>query len=88
MLARLTRDLPGFLRRPTTVSDAGTRLRHELAAREQRLLELCDQHIFSDPDNPFALLLKAAGCERGDVAVLVREEGVEGALRHLAAPGV
>jgi hypothetical protein len=87
-LARLTRDLPRFLRTHETVEDAAATVRRRLATREERFLDLADRLIYSRQQSPYRRLLKAAGCEQGDLSRLVAREGLEGALASLMAAGV
>lgn len=87
-LARLTRDLPGFLRTTVSLERAREHLRHQLATREQRLLAGVERGVYARPMSPYARLLRHAGCELGDFRSLVAHEGVEGALGTLADRGV
>jgi len=86
--ARLTRDLPPFLRHPLTAAEAHLRVQARLATREARFFEVLERAIYVHPDSPYLRLLRAAGCELGDVRALVATEGIEGALRVLADRGV
>ena len=88
MLARLTRDLPGLLRRPISLEQARASIRERLRTRERRFLTILDRAIYRHPTSPYARLLRNAGCTYGDIVALVRAEGVEGALRQLADRGV
>jgi len=88
MLARLSRDLPGWLRTPLTPADADACTRRGLTARAAGFLDLVARAIFAHPDSPYRWLLAQAGCEYGDLAALVHAEGVEGTLDTLAARGV
>ena len=88
MAARLTRDLPRFVRHPLGQAEVMARLRERLATREQRLLDVVRRAIYGHPRSPYLALLRHAGCELGDVERLVRTEGIEGALRTLADRGV
>jgi len=88
MVARLTRDLPAYLRTPMTLDEAGRRVRHGLAHRERRFLDLVDRTVYRHAASPYRRLLEHAGCERGDLADLVTREGLEGALEALADRGV
>jgi hypothetical protein len=88
MLARLARDLPGNLRRPLSLDQARAQLLARMAAREERFLSLVERAIYGHPRSPSLRLLRHAGCELGDLHELVDQEGVEGALRKLAALGV
>ena len=85
---RLGRDLPPYLRDPLTVDAARQRVHAQLQIREERFLAMADRNIFGAPASPYQQLLAAAGCERGDLQRLVRQDGLEGALRQLAAAGV
>jgi hypothetical protein len=88
VLARLTRDLPGFLRSPLTYDRARERAADRLGQREARFLEIAQRAIYQHASSPYLRLLKRAGCEFGDLRTLVTREGLEGALSHLAASGV
>src|SRR5688572_25074891 len=85
MLARLTRDLPIFLRHPVTFARAAAKVQEQLRFREQRFLAVVERGIFANPRSPYLWLLRQAGCESGDLRKLVRELGLEGALAQLAA---
>jgi hypothetical protein len=80
--------LPRFLRHPLTPERARAALARRLRAREADLLACLDAAGPTSPPGPYRVLLRAAGCEPGDVARLVREHGVEGALERLAKAGV
>lgn len=88
MLARLTRDLPRFLRTPVRPEQAAAVVTRRLQARPARLLAMADRMIFRHPGSPYRRLLEAAGCEPGDFRALVACEGVEGALTRLAEAGI
>jgi hypothetical protein len=87
-LARLTRDLPGFLRTAVTVDQAIEVVRRRLATREQRFSRMVEQAIYGHPRSPYLALLRAAGCELGDLKPLVARDGLEGALSRLREAGV
>jgi hypothetical protein len=96
MLARLCRDMPRFMRAReprwgpggTPAAAAGEHIRRRLDARAARFLALVECYVYGWPASPYRRLLRAAGCELGDLRTLVAREGVEGALAHLAAAGV
>jgi hypothetical protein len=88
MVVRLSRDLPGWLRTPTTLEAAQARIRAGLATREEQFLALAKRGIYRHRRSPYRALLAHAGCELGDVRRLVASEGLEGALTSLAAQGV
>jgi hypothetical protein len=88
MLARLTRDLPAFLRVPITLDASMAWQRERLATRDQQLVRVVEQQIYGFSGSPYLALLRAAGCELGDLRTLVQHEGVEGALERLVQRGV
>src|SRR5262249_49908726 len=53
-----------------------------------RFLHLVERAIYPYPRSPYRSLLRAAGCEPGDLRALVAREGLEGALGQLADRGV
>ena len=86
---RLLRGLPTFLRNPTTLEQARAELDERLRHREPRFVALVNRAIYHEHSpNPIRHLLRAAGCEPGDLAGLVEQEGVEGALHALYQRGV
>jgi hypothetical protein len=84
----LTRGLRDFYSEPLTVAAAEERIRHRLATREDRFLELARDEIYTRPDNPYSILLRHAGCELGDLEQRVRRNGLDAALVELAGEGV
>ena len=88
MLARLTRDLPRYLREPLSPGQAGAIVHWRLEHRAERFLAAVEAMLDRQPRSPYSLLMRAAGCEPGDLRSLVAAEGVEGALQRLAAAGV
>jgi hypothetical protein len=87
-VARYLRDLRTFLREPLGSEVSRRDLEQRLAQRETRFLGLLDGAVFDNPKSPYAALLAAVGIERGDVAALVPERGIEGALDRLYDAGV
>jgi hypothetical protein len=49
---------------------------------------MLERMVYGYVKSPYRALLRAAGCELGDVKALVAGEGVEGALERLAGAGV
>lgn len=88
LAARFLGRLPGFLRHPLSLDEARGILRRRLERRETDLLTLLRDTVFRDPGSPYRALLRAVGCEYGDLETLVTHDGVEGALRTLARQGV
>src|SRR4051812_23432903 len=81
--ARLSLSLPPLLRRPIRPDEARAGLRRRLVDRENAFLELVRRAVFFNSSSPYRHLLRLAGCEQGDFERLVRQEGLEGALRRL-----
>jgi hypothetical protein len=88
MGARFLRGLPAFLRHPVTVDEARARLRQRLERRCDDFLALARRAIFENPGSPYRALLRAAGCEYGDLERLTAADGPEGACRALFRHGV
>ena len=59
-----------------------------LGRRSQRFLAMLDDAVWRHPESPWRHLLVAAGIEPADVARLVSDEGIDGALEVLARSGV
>jgi hypothetical protein len=87
-LAQFVAGLRPFLRHPTTVDEAGTYVRQKMRDREETFVRIVEATVFANSRSPYLKLLRAAGCEPGDVRRLVRQDGIEGALRHLLQAGV
>ncbi len=88
MLARLTRDIPRFLRTPVTAAQAVRAMQRQLGTREKRFLQVVEQTIYSHPQSPYLRLLRSAGCTLGDLKGLLAKEGLEGTLSRLVEAGV
>ena len=85
---RVLARLPRLVRTPLSAADAKTALGERLARREADFLSLVRRGVYENPASPFRTLLAHAGCEPGDLARLVRADGIEGALRTLLRAGV
>jgi hypothetical protein len=86
--ARLLRRLPGLLRQPLAIEDCRRILQRRLDQREGDFLQLFHSAVCSNPASPYNALLRQAGCEEGDVAHMVQQDGLEGALAILFRAGV
>lgn len=80
--------LPSFLRNPVSHQEARETLRSRLKNRESNFLSLVQKGIYSNSISPYLKMLELAGCEYGDLAQLVKKEGIEGALQSLFHIGV
>lgn len=85
---RLVRDLPAYVRDTVDVGGARRVVRVRLERRDRAFVERLATVVYADARSPHRRLLRHAGCELGDVDVLVRREGVEGVLTTLARAGV
>jgi hypothetical protein len=87
-LWRFARGLRPFLAAPYTTASAMEFVRQRMATRDGALLAMLEHAVFAHPRSPYLKLLRAAGCELGDVRRLVTADGVEGALAALRDAGV
>lgn len=87
-LLRFARGVRGLLRQRIDDPTAAETIARGAAEREQRFLHLLDAKVWPVASSPYRILLVEAGCARGDVEQLVRRDGLDGALRALAAAGV
>ena len=86
---RLVAGLPGYLRHRVDPARARAILDTRRRERGTVWLAFLRATVYEGAaDNPYRRLLSAAGCAPGDLEALFAREGVEGALRALAAAGV
>ena len=85
---RFCAGLPGFFRRPLDAATCRQRIADGIAARERNFLAMLEHGVYGRPSSPYRALLSQAGAELADVARLVDEDGVEGALERLRRKGV
>jgi len=64
------------------------RIRARFERRDQTFLELAERVVFRKPDHPYAVMLRLAGCELGDLQAMIRQDGLEPALLRLRREGV
>lgn len=86
--ARFAIGLQRFIRTPLTPAECRNRVRGQLESREASFLDVVDRCVFKHPRSPYAALLRHLGIAQPDVARLVRDAGVEGALNRLFDAGV
>ena len=87
-VASFSAGISRYLRADLSDETLAARLRNDLATREERLLTMLAVGIYARPTSPYLALLRHAGVEHGDIATLVRDEGLEGALLRLRDAGV
>ena len=85
---RFRRGLRRFLADAISPEDSRATIRRRLARRDEAFLEMLARAVYGHPRSPYLALLRAAGCELGDVRALVAREGLERALERLRLAGV
>jgi hypothetical protein len=80
--------LPPYLRASLAPEQARGIIRRRLECRDADFIALVRRAVFENPRSPYQALMRAAGCEVGDLERLVRQDGVEGALLALYRAGV
>jgi hypothetical protein len=80
--------VPRFLRPPVDPVTARRAVQARLRDRETGFLTLVRRAVYGNPQSPYLSLLRAAGCEAGDLESLARRDGVDGALARLLREGV
>jgi hypothetical protein len=86
--ARFCWGVPTYLRHPVSLPQARRVLHQRLERRAADFLHLVDRAVYGQPTSPYRHLLRLAGCEAGDLAHLVAQEGLEGALHALCRAGL
>ena len=81
-------DLSRYFARILTERDCAEIVRRSLDTRESQFLRVAKHLIYETSWSPYLPLLNAAGCEYGDLEVMVRQRGLEDTLRALAGAGV
>lgn len=71
-----------------TVDWAKDHVKWRVDNRERMFLEMVEDCIFGHPGSPYLPLLRAAGCELGDIRQLVADDGLDEALMRLRREGV
>jgi hypothetical protein len=88
MFAQFPASLRRFLCHTLTMDEARAIVRDRMEHREENFLGIAEHSIYGYERSPYLPLLKAAGCELGDLRGLVNGHGLEGALRRLREEGV
>jgi hypothetical protein len=88
MYRRYAVGLRGYLKRPLGAADCAALLERQRSSYEGGFLRLLERGVYANPRSPYRKLLAHAGIEHGDVAVLVRDHGLQTALERLHDAGV
>ena len=88
MFAQFPFSLRRFLRCRLTLDEAKQIMRERVEQREANFLHVVERSVYEHPRSPYLPLLKAAGCELGDVRMMVERDGLEVTLRRLREAGV
>ncbi len=88
MFARFPFALRRFLKHTLTLEEARQIVRERMEHREENFLRVVERSIYGYPRSPYLALLKMAGCEMSDLRAMVKQKGLEGALRQLREEGV
>ncbi len=86
--ARFLSGFPRYLGHTLTLPEAQAAIRTRLGRREENLIAMAGRLVFGYEHSPYRPLLDLAGCTFADFSALVRDRGVEGALRDLREAGV
>lgn len=87
-LARFPFALRGFMQQRMTLDRARQIIRERMTRRADNFLEVAERGIYQNPTSPYLPLLRTVRCEFQDLCALVKQKGVDGALRELRAAGV
>lgn len=85
---RFLAGLPRFLNTPISFDAACATIRGRLDARHDHFLHMMRNGVYGNPHSPYLPLLRASGCELGDMATHLAREPLETLLARLAAEGV
>jgi hypothetical protein len=79
--------LAAYLGTPLSVQESEALIRQRMERREALFLSMLRERCFV-PSSPYRQLLDAAGCEYGDLELMVRQRGIESSLDALRRSGV
>jgi hypothetical protein len=71
-----------FLRQRLTLDEARRIVQERMEQRETNFLRIVERSVYGSPRSPYLPLLQGAGCELGDLRAIVKQKGLEGALRE------
>lgn len=81
-------NIPAYVRSPLDLEVAVARQKDFIQRREEIFMGNLAREVFEIPRSPYLFLFKEAGCEAGDVARLLRENGLDQTLEVLSDAGV
>jgi len=87
-LIHYLKGLRAFLGKRLTYEEGRDIIIKRLAMREQLFLDFLKLGVYGNEEGPYAKMLSASGIGYRDVESLVREAGIEGALKSLAEKGI
>src|SRR5262245_3234919 len=77
-----------YLRQPMTIDQAAAHVRAQMQDRDHAFLHILEHAIYGHSRSPYLKLLRAAGCELGDVQKMAQRDGIDETLRQLWQAGV
>jgi hypothetical protein len=77
-----------FLKDTITLEEARETIRYRLENREENFLSIVEKGVYGYKRSPYLKLLKLAGYDYSDVKNLVRNDGLESALKTLKDAGI
>lgn len=84
---RMAKGLMQMARQPHNPDPLG-RLKEQIVNRDERFLGLLAEAVFPQPEHPYSIMFRLAGCSQQDFESLVRRQGLEVALEAVRAAGV
>jgi hypothetical protein len=88
MYGRFALGLRKFLKNPPRLVAARAAVEDNLAHRERNFLRLVEHGVYANPRSPYLALLRHAGIERDQIALMVERDGLDDTLRWLRDKGV
>lgn len=88
MFARFPFAARRFFQHTLTLEEARQIVRERMEHREENFLRVVERSVYGYPRSPYLPLLKMAGCEMDDLRAMVKQKGLENALRQLREEGV
>jgi hypothetical protein len=86
--ARFPFDLHRHVHHRVTLGEANRIIHERMERREEAFLQIVERSIYGYSRSPYLPLLRMAGCALSDLRALVKQKGLECALRDLRTEGV